>query len=65
MEDNKFRIGLKNKLIKVNCELEILELLFCFNKKYECYDIMKKYDMCLKKFKKLDNHVKSNNDDLQ
>jgi len=64
MDDNNLNIDLKDEKVKGNCELEVLELIFCINKKYECYDRMKNLDLCLEK-NKLKDHKKSNVDDSQ
>ena len=64
MNNDKLDIGLKEEKTKGKCELEVLELIFCMNKKYECYDRMKNLDLCLEKKNKLD-YIKSKVDDSQ
>ena len=43
---------------KGKCSKEIVDLLFCINQKYECYDRIKKLDLCLEK-NKLEDYKKS------
>tara|TARA_B100000674_G_C37572481_1_gene792486 strand:+ start:124 stop:318 length:195 start_codon:yes stop_codon:yes gene_type:complete len=64
MDDNKLNNGFKEEKTKGKCELEVLELIFCMNKKYECYGRMKNLDLCLEK-NKLEDYMKSKVDDSQ
>ncbi len=44
--------------------MEIIDLIFCMNKKYVCYEKMRLLDICLEKNKYRD-HMKSNKVDPQ
>lgn len=47
-----------NNELKGSCKMEVIELIFCMNKKYVCYDKMRLLDICLEK-NKLEDYKKS------
>ncbi len=48
----------KDEIVDGKCGKEIVDLLFCINQKYECYERVRKLDLCLEN-NKLEDYKKS------